>query len=48
MKIKAYKRFQRAYQDLPKNVQTKVDKQITLLDRIEEIEDELERITLEL
>lgn len=31
MKIKAYKRFQRAYWDLPDEIQKKVDKQITFL-----------------
>jgi hypothetical protein len=33
MKIKAYKRFLKAYQNLPDNVQRKVDKQIGLLSR---------------
>ena len=31
MKIKAYKRFKKCYEDLPKNIQKKVDKQIHLL-----------------
>ena len=31
MKIKAYKRFLKAYRSLPENVQRKVDKQIALL-----------------
>ena len=33
MKIKAYKKFQKTYQNLPKNVQKKVDKQILLLSK---------------
>jgi len=33
MKIKAYKRFLKAYHNLPDNVQDKVDKQIELLSR---------------
>ena len=33
MKIKAYKRFLTAYQELPQNVQKKVDKQIRFLSR---------------
>ena len=31
MKIKAYRRFQKAYHNLPENVQKKVDKQIAIL-----------------
>jgi mRNA-degrading endonuclease RelE of RelBE toxin-antitoxin system len=31
MKIKAYLRFRKAYQDLPENLQKKVDKQLRLL-----------------
>ncbi|MBE9505094.1 MAG: hypothetical protein IME96_13065 [Proteobacteria bacterium] len=33
MKIKAYKRFQSAYKNLPKPVKKKVDKQIALLSK---------------
>ena len=33
MKIKAYKRFQKAYKSLPKEVQKKIDKQIELLSK---------------
>lgn len=33
MKIKAYKRFQKAYKGLPKEVQKKIDKQIELLSK---------------
>ena len=33
MRIKAYKRFLKAYQNLPDNVQRKIDKQIALLSR---------------
>ena len=33
MKIKAYKRFQRAYHSLPKGIQKKVNKQIDLLSK---------------
>ncbi|MFQ5456638.1 MAG: hypothetical protein ACE5EA_10655 [Nitrospirota bacterium] len=33
MKIKAYERFKKSYQNLPKSVQKKVDKQITLLSK---------------
>ena len=33
MKIKAYKRFLKAYHSLPENVQKKVDKQIALLSK---------------
>lgn len=31
MKIKAYRRFKKAYKDLPENIQIKVDKQIEFL-----------------
>ncbi|MEW6095054.1 MAG: cytotoxin [bacterium] len=31
MKVKAYKRFQRAYQNLPDEIQKKADRQITFL-----------------
>jgi len=31
MKIKAYERFKKSYQDLPKRIQKKVDKQIMIL-----------------
>jgi len=31
MKIRAYKRFKRAYRDLPKHIQKKTDKQLALL-----------------
>jgi mRNA-degrading endonuclease RelE of RelBE toxin-antitoxin system len=31
MKIKAYDRFERCYQDLPKSIQKKVDRQIKIL-----------------
>ena len=31
MKIKAYKRFKKCYQELPKKIQEKADKQIKLL-----------------
>jgi len=33
LKIKAYKRFQKAYKRLPKEVQKKIDKQIKLLSK---------------
>jgi len=33
MKIKAYRRFLKAYRHLPEDVQKKVDKQITLLSK---------------
>jgi len=33
LKIKAYKRFQKAYKSLPKEVQKKIDKQIELLSK---------------
>lgn len=33
MKIKAYERFRKCYQYLPKNIQKKVDKQISLLSK---------------
>ncbi|MBW1698656.1 MAG: type II toxin-antitoxin system RelE/ParE family toxin [Deltaproteobacteria bacterium] len=33
MKIKAYKRFLKAYRSLPENVQRKIDKQIALLSK---------------
>ena len=31
MKIRAYKRFKRAYRDLPKHIQKKTDKQLAIL-----------------
>lgn len=31
MKIKAYDRFERCYQDLPKSIQKKVDRQVKIL-----------------
>jgi mRNA-degrading endonuclease RelE of RelBE toxin-antitoxin system len=31
LKIKAYKRFKRCYEELPENIQKKVDKQLYLL-----------------
>lgn len=33
MKIKAYKRFRKAYRNLPENVQKKADKQIAILSK---------------
>jgi len=32
VKIRAYERFKKEYQGLPKNIQKKVDKQITILE----------------
>lgn len=33
MTIKAYKRFKKSYQSLPKNIQAKVDRQLDALER---------------
>lgn len=32
MKVKAYKSFKKFYKDLPQNIQTKIDKQIEILE----------------